>query len=209
MDKKIGFLIVLTLVLIQLSALVYAQVDVTSGVNAFLDIIGIPREWQKMPELLYYFIVPFLGIWAIVLGFLRIIPIFRYHSRIEYVITFAIAFSTVWPTGWLMLAVKAMFVIIGVVTVFAFGILFLFGVLIYAWLTGKGFWGFGGGSGGTVHQLDQIKRDKANLAVQIQKWEQEKMKLQKGDPKLIELEHKIAVANAKKDALTEAEKSIA
>jgi len=155
MNRKIACLVLLTVFLTQLSVSVYAQ-DASDWLGTILNIFGIPQEWQKMPELMYYFIVPFIGIWAILLSFLRVIPIFRYSPRLEMVITFVIAFSTVWPTGWLMIAVKAMFTLIGFLSVFAFGGLFIFGIIIYSIITGKRFWGTGWGKGGTLRDMRSI-----------------------------------------------------
>lgn len=162
MNRKIACLVLLTVFLTQLSVSVYADA-ISDTMGTVLDVFGIPAEWQKMPEFLYYFIVPFIGIWAILLGFLRVIPIFRYSPRLEMVITFVIAFSTVWPTGFLMYAVKIMFATIGFLAVFAFGGLFIFGIIIYSVITGKGFWGTGWGKGGTLRDMRSVDQKIGSL----------------------------------------------
>ena len=180
-------MVLLTVVLTQLSVSVYAQ-DASDWLGTILNIFGIPQEWQKMPELMYYFIVPFIGIWAILLSFLRVIPIFRYSPRLEMVITFVIAFSTVWPTGWLMIAVKAMFTLIGFLSVFAFGGLFILGILVYTFITGKGFLGWRGKTStiramrGIDQKIDaqQRKLDNLNNKAQARKITAAELSKQKG-----------------------------
>lgn len=128
------FVFVLTLLLL-LPILVNAQSATDNGdfltpelKGFFVDIFGFPEEWLKMPEFMYYAIIPLLGIWMIIYGFLTAIKIFGVGRRFFYaLLSFFIAFSTL-PLRVFTLIVSFLFSIIGVSSVGIFAGLFFLGV---------------------------------------------------------------------------------
>jgi len=96
--------------------------------SIFGDMFGFPEEWLKMPEFMYYAIIPLLGIWMIIYGFITAIRIFGVGRRALYtLLSFFIAFSTL-PLRVFTLFVSVMFSAIGVGSVGVFLFLFFFGV---------------------------------------------------------------------------------
>jgi hypothetical protein len=91
--------------------------------------IGFPEEWLNTKTFLWYSIIPILGIWLIIYGFLDRIRIFR--SAISGVLAFLIAFSTV-PLGIFVIIVATMFSIMGVYSVILFFGLFIIGTIMFS-----------------------------------------------------------------------------
>ena len=94
--------------------------------EALRNFFGIPLEWLYMPAIFYLFVIPFLGLLAIVEGFLD--PLKDIWGNWIHLIAFAIAFLSI-PTGIFGRIVGAMFAAMGIYSVFAFGFLFFFAVI--------------------------------------------------------------------------------
>jgi len=148
------------------SAQIYGLPDWGNLSDQVFDALGFPYEWRTVTGFLYNFLVPFIGIWAILLGFLRVVRIFQYQPRLEIIITFAMAFMTI-PLGWFVPFVQWAFAFMGAYTVIVFLLLFGFGIFIYGWVTATGWWGFGWGKGGTMASIDHINRDISKLDHEI------------------------------------------
>lgn len=155
MKKLLLVFAILSLSLVQFSSLVYAQYDplqnwYEANPNAkwfFEQALGFPDEWMTIKGFVWKFLVPFIGVWAIVLGFLRVIGIFSDQDKLEYVISFVAALFTI-PTGVLAWFVYAMFGLMGGWATFLFFGLFFIGTAAYSLVKGRGFWGLGRGVGG-------------------------------------------------------------
>ena len=100
--------------------------------------LGLPESWLWFPAIIYLFFVPFLGICAILIGFLSAIGFFG--DRVNFVIALVIALSLI-PFGLFTRIAAAMFATLGMYSVFAFGFLFFFGIL-YVILNRLHRWGF-------------------------------------------------------------------
>jgi hypothetical protein len=58
------------------------------------DVFGFPADWIQPRNLIFNFIVPFIALFAVILGMLRNLRIFPRTPSIEIVIAFAMAFMT-------------------------------------------------------------------------------------------------------------------
>lgn len=168
MKKLLLVFAILSLSLVQFSSLVYANDvsgTISEGTEWFLgEALGFPDEWLTVNGFIFNFFVPFIGVWAIILGFLRVIRIFETESRLEYIISFAMAFSTL-PLGWFVPFVQWAFGIGGAYATLAFVLLFIVGITAYSLMKGRGYVGTGGllpwtwGRGG-VFDTEHKKLDK-------------------------------------------------
>lgn len=126
------------------------QNKITDPLYSILRTIGLPDGWLYTPGIFYMFLIPFVGIFAIVFGLLREIAIFRNVRNIDWILALVISFSII-PLGFFVRLVSGMFATIGVSSTIAFGILFFAGLgyVIIQRLSG---WGWIGG-GGTYRGL--------------------------------------------------------
>jgi hypothetical protein len=99
--------------------------NLPSAVCSFGTAIGFPEEWLNTKTFLWYSIIPILGMWLIIYGFLDRIKIF-WKTSLNMALSFLIAFSTV-PLGIFILIVSTIFAIMGVYSVVLFVILFFIG----------------------------------------------------------------------------------
>lgn len=109
------------------------------NIDYVLTILGIPGDvyGQNISNLIFRLIVPFIAIWAITLGFMRTLRIFRNSPGLETIISFAMAFATL-PTGVFVAFVGALLAFSGVwATMFFFG-MFIVGIVLYS---NTWFWG--------------------------------------------------------------------
>jgi hypothetical protein len=117
--------------------------EITGLPKSILSVIGIPSDWHYFPAIFYLFLVPFLGIFAIVFGFLRELKIFTNTRHIDWVLALVIAISII-PFGIFVRVVNALFSIMGMYSVIAFAALFFIGVTFIT-LTRLGSWGLKSG----------------------------------------------------------------
>jgi len=75
-----------------------------SAVNILTMITGMPTSFfDTFPEFLFHFLMPFLMIWFICLGFMKQLRIFtRAPNWIDWFISFTMSALTVYPTGLLI-----------------------------------------------------------------------------------------------------------
>ena len=104
--------------------------DITKDpIGFFMYIFGFPEEWASNPrDVFFYFVIPFLGIWMIILGFLKRIRIFG-DSKLYYLLSLAIAISTL-PTRIFTFIVSMLFGAMGVWSVGLFVALFFVGTYL-------------------------------------------------------------------------------
>jgi hypothetical protein len=156
-------LLVFTLAfLLILPSIVMAQ-TLEDVANILTYWFGFPVDMADEPkDILFYFIVPFIGIWMIILGFLRAIKIFG-ASKIYYPLSFVIAFSTL-PTRIFTVIVSFLFGSMGVWSVILFVVMFFVGTFLYA----KGWVGFKRGQAGVVSSYHNRVKDCQNKIAQCQ-----------------------------------------
>lgn len=98
------------------------------------EVFGLPEEWmptQNVRNFIFNFMVPFLALYAIILGILRQLRIFWRTPAIEIVVAFAFAFSTL-PSKAFITYVYITMALGTVVAYTIFLILFIGGWALYS-----------------------------------------------------------------------------
>jgi len=90
-----------------------------------------PNEWLVFPNIIYYLILPFVAIVAVVYGIISDLRIFRYTKWVRGVIAVAMAGMTL-PSGWLIQAVLYLYSFNAAFAALAFGVVFFIGVILWA-----------------------------------------------------------------------------
>ena len=119
------------------------ECDLPDAVCSFGTLVGFPKGWLNTSTFLWYSLIPILGIWLIIFGFLDRIRIFK--KSINGILSFLIAFSTV-PLGFFVILVSTLFAIMGVYSVILFFILFIIGTGFFVRAMWRGW------SGGMIEQ---------------------------------------------------------
>lgn len=103
------------------------------NIDYVLSILGIPGNvyGQSISNLLFRLIVPFIAIWAITLGFLKVVRIFPRSPNLEIIISFAMAFATL-PTGVFVAFVGFLLAASGWLSTILFFVMFILGILLYS-----------------------------------------------------------------------------
>jgi hypothetical protein len=98
------------------------------AVDAFA-MIGLPREWTSyVPAIIYMFILPFAGIFALVWAFLASLNIFtNVGPNVNRILALIITFITI-PVGWFIRMVWVLFSFMGAWSVAVFAVTFIAGV---------------------------------------------------------------------------------
>lgn len=116
---------------------VFAQNPVWST-KYVADTLGLEESWLILPDLIWKFIVPFLAIWMICLGFLKQLGIFEKAPEfIGYVISLCMALATL-PSHIFVVFVSFILGLSGVWATILFFCMFIVGATLYAWRWGGG-----------------------------------------------------------------------
>ncbi|MCD6226352.1 MAG: hypothetical protein J7J93_00965 [Candidatus Aenigmarchaeota archaeon] len=92
---RILFFITLSIVYLSLINSVYASWYHSFWSTKYLaNLFGLESSWLVMPDFLWKLLMPFIAIWAIVLGFLKQIKILPESEKLEIIISFTMAFLT-------------------------------------------------------------------------------------------------------------------
>ncbi|MEM5882749.1 MAG: hypothetical protein QXQ77_00715 [Candidatus Aenigmatarchaeota archaeon] len=108
MSRKVHLLFLFLIFFLSLAVSVKAQESLPSPASLnvsyfwsveyfWKEVFGLPEEWmptQNIRNFIFNFMVPFLALYAIILGILRQLRIFWRTPAIEIVVAFAFAFST-------------------------------------------------------------------------------------------------------------------
>jgi len=101
---------------------------------------GYPDEWLRVPQVLYYVIIPFITAFTVLYGLLMELRIFRNQPRVNTLLAFLMAFLMM-PSGILTYIVTIFYAGGAFIGVMAFIIVFIIGVLIWGYGTSFRFWG--------------------------------------------------------------------
>lgn len=95
---------------------------------------GMPTSmFDTLPEFLFHFLLPFLLIWFICLGFMKQLRIFtRAPNWIDWFISFSMAALTVYPTGAFLWIVTHVAGLAGAYATTIYFIMFFVGIFLYA-----------------------------------------------------------------------------
>jgi len=119
---------------------------------------GMPASmFDTLPEFLFQFLIPFLLIWFICLGFMKQLRIFtRAPNWIDWFISFSMAALTVYPTGIFLKIVTFFAGLSGTIATLAYFGMFILGVIAYTikWSSPQL---------GSVRYLNDLQRDEKEL----------------------------------------------
>jgi len=94
------------------------------------EVFGLPAEWMIPRNFIFNFMVPFLALFAVCLGMIRAIGMFRRSPNIEVVLAFSMAFLTL-PSKWFIWFVSVSLGFMGGYAYVLFFIMFLLGGGLY------------------------------------------------------------------------------
>jgi len=94
------------------------------------QVFGLDPSWTQPRLLIFNFVLPFLALIGVILGFLRELRIFTRTPAVEFIIAFAMAFSTL-PSKVFILFVAGSLAFAGGFAYVVFLILFIFGSAIF------------------------------------------------------------------------------
>jgi len=131
MKKLFSILGFLSILLFTINVRAQVDIDPQGTIKSvFVDVFGFPEEWFNVKDLIFYGLIPFLGIFTIIYGLLDRIRIFR-RKKINGLLSFLIAFSTL-PMRLFILIVVTLFAIMGVYSVAIFAVIFIIGVFLFS-----------------------------------------------------------------------------
>jgi len=125
-------------------------------------VTGMPTSFfDSLPNFLFHFLIPFLMIWFICLGFMRQIRIFtRAPNWIDWFISFSMAALTVYPTGLFLKFVTFIAAFSGAVATLCYFGMFFLGVVLYTFR-------WGSINVGVTNQMRDLNRDEKMIRAQI------------------------------------------
>jgi len=94
------------------------------------EVFGLPAEWMIPRNFIFNFMVPFLALFAVCLGMIRAIGMFRRSPNIEVVLAFSMAFLTL-PSKWFIWFVAGSLAFAGGYAYILFLIMFFIGGALY------------------------------------------------------------------------------
>ncbi len=138
--------------------------------DALATFLGIPSQWLGIPQVIYYVIVPFIVAFTVTYGILTELKIFRGLSsnKVNIVLAFAMSFSLL-PSGVLTLIVTYFYAANTFIGLIGFGVLFLFGTLMWVYGRARGIRHEVAYQGERVAQLRGKLRDVDKEIEQLQK----------------------------------------
>jgi hypothetical protein len=110
--------------------------------EALATFLGVPAEWLSIPQVIYYVIVPFIVAVTVVYGILTELRIFRKYNawKINTILSVAMAFLLL-PSGILTTIVSYFYAAGTFIALMGFGLLFIFGTILWVYGTGHQIWG--------------------------------------------------------------------
>jgi len=110
--------------------------------EALAQFLGIKQEWLVVPQVIYYVIIPFIVAVTVTYGILTELKIFRGYNKGKINIILAVAMSfLLLPSGILTTIVNYFYAFNTFFGLIGFGLLFLFGVIVWMYGTGHRIWG--------------------------------------------------------------------
>jgi len=116
---------------------------------------GYPDEWLRIPEIIFYVIIPFITAFTVLYGLLIELKIFRNQPKVNTVLAFAMAFLLM-PSGILTQVVTIFYAGGAFIGVMAFIVVFIIGVLIWGYGTSWRFWGTYGSARDVAQNIRNI-----------------------------------------------------
>jgi hypothetical protein len=141
---------------------------------------GMSPDWLRVPNVIWYVLVPFFTAVVIIYAILEELRIFRHQpKKLTGVIALCFAFLLL-PSGILTYIVNVFYAAGAFIGMIAFGALFMVGVILWAWGRGREFYYTTGVEGemqrDSRDQLRHIRDKMADLRVKRDKASNEKEK---------------------------------
>jgi hypothetical protein len=166
----------LIFLLIFLAAPVIAQqsTDLQNYLSSFFNtdtlanflLPNLPPEYLRIPEIIWYVIVPFIAVYAVIYGFLQELKLFRYTSnKVNIVLAFAMTMLLL-PSGVLTFIIVQLYSFGAAFAAIIFGIVFIVGVFMWMIASGYRFWGTVNIERTYVKSINNLSKDVYRLRVQ-------------------------------------------
>lgn len=102
---------------------------------------GLPAEWLRVPQVIWYVILPFIAVFTVIYGLLRELRIFRYApNKVNIVLAFAMAMLLL-PSGVLTFVVVNLYAFGAAFGAIAFFVVFMIGIVFWGLATSWRMWG--------------------------------------------------------------------
>jgi type VI protein secretion system component VasK len=115
--------------------------------------LHIPPEYAKAPNIIYFLLVPFLAVWAIVWGLLTKIRIFGGMERVTMLISLLFAIALIYY-GWMFKVVHFLMSFGSTFAFIVFMVVFVVGITLYSKRKIKGDW-----KGSALKELKQKEKE--------------------------------------------------
>lgn len=161
------------------SSLIFAQVNYPEfpfqtwfSPEALAKFLGVPAEWLVIPRVIYYVLVPFIVAVTVTYGILTELKIFRGYNKgkINIILAVAMAFLLL-PSGILTTIVTYFYAANTFIGLIGFGILFLFGVIMWVYGTGHRIWGEYGSAKGMAKDIQDLNKQIRDVQKQISNYQ--------------------------------------
>lgn len=102
---------------------------------------GMSSEWLRIPDVLYYVILPFIAAFTVIYGILRELRIFRTNvpNKVNIILAFCMTFMLL-PSGVLTWVITILYAGSAFIGIMAFGVVFLIGIILWAYGTTARLW---------------------------------------------------------------------
>ena len=153
----------LILVFVMLVQPIFAQTDLQNYLGSAMSVPnlvkflfpGYPDEWLRIPEVIYYVVIPFITAFTVLYGLLIELRIFRNAPKVNAVLAFSMAFLMM-PSGILTWIVTVLYAGGAFIGVLAFIAVFIIGVIIWGYGTSWRFWGTYGSARAVAQNIHNI-----------------------------------------------------
>jgi len=97
---------------------------------------GIPADWLRVPQVLWYIIVPFITVFTVIYGMMRELRIFRHNTNKVYVVLSFCFAMLLLPSGILTSIVIYLYAFGAAFAAIVFGVVFMLGVVLWGVASG-------------------------------------------------------------------------
>ena len=146
--------------------------------------LHVPPEYTQMPDLLYFFLLPFLAVFAVVWGILTKINIFGGLKNINMLLSLVFAIALIYY-GWVFKVVHFLLSFGTTVSFIAFAIMFFVGTKLFAEKKITTTW-----KGSALKQLKLKERELKDLQEDLRRAPDDKKDKIRNDIKAVETELK-------------------
>ena len=136
---------------------------------------NFPDEWLRVPQVIWYVIVPFITAFTVLYGLLIELRIFRNAPKVNTMLAFAMAFLLL-PSGMLTWIVTIFYAGGAFIGVMGFIVVFIIGVFIWGYGTSWRFWREYGTSAELTRNISTANRRISQLREQWHRLRMERVR---------------------------------